>query len=87
MMRQPCSNNFKAVIYKEVKHVFDNQVWEKLPRTKMLEYYRNLQMQGIDMKRKQLVLIWSFKRKRYTDGSLSKHKTSFYCHGGQQQWV
>eukprot|EP00957_Ditylum_brightwellii_P040106 3035105-Ditylum_brightwellii.AAC.1 len=43
-------------------------------------------MQGVDVKMKQLMLIWSFKRKRYTDGSLSKHKARLCSHGGQQQW-
>eukprot|EP00957_Ditylum_brightwellii_P121162 9240681-Ditylum_brightwellii.AAC.1 len=32
------------------------------------------------------MLIWSFKRKRHADGSLSKHKAGICCHGGQQQW-
>ena len=31
-------------------------------------------------------MIWSFKRKRNPDGTLSKHKARLCCHGGQQQW-
>ena len=31
--------------------------------------------------------IWSFKRKRYLDGSLNKHKDRLCAHGGQQTWV
>ena len=31
-------------------------------------------------------MIWSFKRKRHPDGSLSKYKARLCCHGGQQQW-
>ena len=30
--------------------------------------------------------IWSFKRKRYPDGTLNKHKARLCAHGGQQQW-
>ena len=30
--------------------------------------------------------IWSFKRKRYPDGSLNKHKYRLCVHGGQQTW-
>eukprot|EP00957_Ditylum_brightwellii_P130143 9927187-Ditylum_brightwellii.AAC.1 len=52
----------------------------------MLECYRNLQRKGVDVKRKQLMLIWSFKRKRHADGSLSKHKARLCYHEGQQQW-
>eukprot|EP00957_Ditylum_brightwellii_P173253 13189737-Ditylum_brightwellii.AAC.1 len=44
------------------------------------------QKQGVDAKRKQLMLIWLFNQKRHTDGSLSKHKARLCWHGGQQQW-
>jgi hypothetical protein len=30
--------------------------------------------------------IWSFKRKRYPDGTLNKHKARLCAHGGQQTW-
>ena len=30
--------------------------------------------------------ICSFKRKRYPDGSLNKHKARLCAHGGQQTW-
>ena len=30
------------------------------------------------------MVVWSFKRKRYPDGSLNKHKARLYAHGGQQ---
>eukprot|EP00957_Ditylum_brightwellii_P163602 12456571-Ditylum_brightwellii.AAC.1 len=40
---------------------------------------------GVDVKRKQLMLIWSFKRKQHAARSLSKHKARLCCHGGQQQ--
>ena len=30
--------------------------------------------------------IWNFKRKRFPDGSLNKHKARLCAHGGQQQW-
>eukprot|EP00957_Ditylum_brightwellii_P038654 2922078-Ditylum_brightwellii.AAC.1 len=86
MMRQPDREDTEAAMHKEVKHTLDYQVWEKVPMKEMLEYYRNLQRQGVDVKRKQLMLIRSFKRKRHADGSLSKHKARLCCHGGQQQW-
>eukprot|EP00957_Ditylum_brightwellii_P081852 6226522-Ditylum_brightwellii.AAC.2 len=52
----------------------------------MEDYYKQLRKQGISIKRKQLMLVWSLKRKGHTDGSLSKHKARLCCHGGQQQW-
>ena len=35
---------------------------------------------------KTIMGIWSFKRKRYPDGSLNKHKARLCAHGGQQTW-
>jgi hypothetical protein len=34
---------------------------------------------------KTIQAIWSFKRKRYPDGTLNKHKARFCAHGGMQQ--
>eukprot|EP00957_Ditylum_brightwellii_P051745 3924237-Ditylum_brightwellii.AAC.1 len=66
--------------------MFDNQVWEKVPRQEMLHYYAKLKKLGIDVKIKQVMLIWSFKRKRHGDGSLAKYKARLCCHDNQQQW-
>ena len=35
---------------------------------------------------KTIMAIWSFKRKRYPDVSLNKHKARLFTHGGQQTW-
>lgn len=35
---------------------------------------------------KTILAVWSFKRKRFPDGSLSKHKARLCAHGGMQQW-
>ena len=35
---------------------------------------------------KTIQAIWSFKRKRYPDGTLNKHKARLCAHGGMQQW-
>eukprot|EP00957_Ditylum_brightwellii_P129845 9903992-Ditylum_brightwellii.AAC.1 len=86
MMQQPDRKEFKAAMYKDVKYMFDNEVLKKVPRKEMEEYYKKLRKQGIDIKRKQLMLICSVKRKQHADGSLSKHKARLCCYGGQQQW-
>ena len=33
-----------------------------------------------------ILAIWSFKRKRYPDGRLNKHKARLCAHGGMQPW-
>ena len=35
---------------------------------------------------KTVMAVWSFKRKRYPDGSLNKHNARICAHGGQQTW-
>jgi len=35
---------------------------------------------------KTIMAIWSFKRKRFPDGTLNKHKARLCAHGGQQTW-
>ena len=35
---------------------------------------------------KPIMVIWSFKRKRYPNVTLNKHKARLCAHGGQQQW-
>ena len=35
---------------------------------------------------KPIMAIWSFKRKRYPDGTLNKHKSRLCAHGVKQQW-
>ena len=35
---------------------------------------------------KAVMIIWSFKRKHYPDGTLNKHKACLCAHGGMQTW-
>jgi hypothetical protein len=35
---------------------------------------------------KTIMAIWSFKRNRFPDGTLNKHKARLCAHGGQQTW-
>ena len=35
---------------------------------------------------KTIMAIWSFKRKRFPDGFLNKHKMCLYVQGGMQPW-
>ena len=57
-----------------------------VPRQKMRDYYAAQRKAGNNIKREQIMMIWSFKIKRHPDGTLDKHKARLCCHGGQQQW-
>ena len=41
---------------------------------------------SLPSKAKPIKAIWSFKRKRFPDGRLNKHKARLCAHGGMQRW-
>ena len=86
MMLQPDREQFVKAMETEVNSMFEESIWEMVPRSSMLEHYRQEQSKGKDVKCKQIMMIWSFKRKRHPDGTLNKYKARLCCHGGQQQW-
>ena len=83
MKRQPDRKAFEQAMKVEVQAMFDNDTWHKVLKQEMCDYYKSLKKKGVEYKRKQLMLIWSFKIKRHADGSLNKYKARLCCHGGQ----
>jgi hypothetical protein len=60
-----------------VKEVDDHELrdhWTLIPR------------QDMPVDTKTIMAIWSFKRKRFPDGTLNKHKARLCAHGGMQTW-
>eukprot|EP00957_Ditylum_brightwellii_P022671 1709726-Ditylum_brightwellii.AAC.2 len=51
-----------------------------------MAYCNALKRTCINVKKKQLMLIWSFRRKQHAGRSLTKYKVTLRCHSGQQQW-
>ena len=86
MVKQPDRDKFIEAMELEVASMFKENIWLAVPKRVMTEHYRKERASGLDVKRHQIMMIWSFKRKRHPDGSLSKHKARLCCHGGQQQW-
>ena len=85
MTKQPDRNKFETEIHKEVKSIFDNDIWTRVSRTLMLRFYGQQLKSGKDIKRKQLHTLWTFKKKRHLDGSLDTYKARLCVHGGQEQ--
>ena len=54
MMKQPDREHFETAMYKEVKSIFDNDVWIKVTRASMLLFYEQILKSGKDIKRRQL---------------------------------
>ena len=84
IMHQPDRADFEAAMKKEVASMFEEKIWKRVPKLEMKQFYEQQRAQGINVKREQIMMIWSFKRKRHPDGTLDKHKARLCCHGGQQ---
>ena len=74
MLQQDDRNQFVEAMTKEIGDHMKRKHWEIVLRSQM--------PRGI----KPIMAIWYFKRKRYPDGTLNKHKAILCAHGGQQQW-
>jgi hypothetical protein len=50
------------------------------------DHWTLMERKDLPIGTKTIMAIWSFKRKRFPDGSLNKHKARLCAHGGQQTW-
>ena len=73
MLKQEDQESFVEAMQKEIYDHTKREHWEIILRSEMPN----------DMK--TIMAIWSFKRKRFPDGTLNKHKARLCAHGGQQQ--
>ena len=85
MLQQPDKLEFMKAMHEEVGSMFKEKIWRAVPKKEMLDYYSAERSKGKQIKRHQLIMIWSFKRKRRPDGTLTKYKARLCCHGGQQE--
>ena len=85
MLAQPDRNEFLKAMKEEVQSLFDEKIWKLVQREEMTRHYNRQREKGITVNREQIMMIWSFKRKRHPDGSFKKCKARLCCHGGQQQ--
>ena len=86
MLLQPDKAQFIEAMRVEVASMFAEKIWRRVPEKEMLDHFHQLKREGQDARRPQIMMIWSFKRKRSPDGTITKHKARLCCHGGQQQW-
>ena len=74
MCKQEDRIDFVDAMQKEIDDHTRRKHWEIIPRSMMPD---NM---------KTIMSVWSFKRKRFPDGTLNKHKARLCAHGGMQQW-
>jgi hypothetical protein len=65
---------FVEAMEKEIADHEQRHHWDVVPRS------------SIPTGTKVIKAIWSFKRKRFPDGRLNKHKARICAHGGMQRW-
>ena len=70
-------DDFREFIKAMVKEIRDHE---------MREHWTLIQRDDMPSDQKTIMSIWSFKRKRYPDGTLNKHKARICAHGGMQTW-
>ena len=66
--------DFVSAMLSEVKDHEDREHWSMIQRSQM------------PAGAKTILSIWSFKRKRFPDGRVMKHKARLCAHGGMQTW-
>ena len=73
MLKQKDVGSFFETMTKEVQAHESRDHWTPVLRS------------DLPSNTKTILLIWSFKRKRFLDGKLLKHKARLCTHGGMQR--
>lgn len=74
MFQQPDVDEFRTAMDKEIEDHEKRNHWTLMLRSQMPEGMKTIRS------------VWSFKRKRYPDGRILKHKARLCAHGGMQTW-
>ena len=74
MLKQDDAADFIKAMVKETRDHESRDHWDIIKRSQVPHGTKTIQA------------IWSFKRKRFPDGLLNKHKARLCAHGGMQQW-
>jgi hypothetical protein len=64
MLAEPDKDDFLDAMFDEVESMFREDIWEAVPKSVMTNHYQKIRDEGLDVKRHQIMMIWSFKRKR-----------------------
>jgi len=82
MMKQDDNESFIMAMVKEINDHEERGHWTLMRKDEVDRSKLNPRTGKVDT----ILSIWSFKRKRFPDGRLMKHKARLCAHGGQQQW-
>ena len=79
IMQYPDRAHSEKDFFEEVKAMFVNNIWFKVYRKIMYQYYDSVRKSEYDIKRHCIMIIWSFKRKSYPYSRLIKYKVVLCC--------
>ena len=60
MMKQADKMEFIKAMHEEVDSMFKEKIWKAVPKQEMLDFYNTERSKGKDIKRHQIMMIWSF---------------------------
>ncbi len=90
-MAQASTASNKTFTYKQAMrekdyHEFIKAMIKEVDDHKNRNYWTIMSRQEMPADAKTIMAIWSFKCKRFPDGTLDKHKAHLCAHGGMQTW-
>ncbi len=77
---------YKQALREPDYHDFIKAMVHKVHDHKKRDHWACMQRSDMPENTKTIMSIWSFKRKRFPDGTLNKHKACLCAHGGMQTW-
>ena len=77
---------YSGMLREEDHKQFFNAMEVELADHKERNHWTLMERKDLPIGTKTIMAIWSFKQKRFPDGSLNKHKARLCAHGGQQTW-
>ena len=57
-------------------------IWMIVPKSETIKHCEEQGKNGKNIDMEQIMMVWSFKRKRHPDGSLDGYKARLCCHLG-----
>ena len=77
---------YKQMLKEDDFKLFFQAMIEEIEVHEKREHWTLMKRSDMPIGAKTIMAIWSFKRKRYPDGNLNKHKARLCAHDGQQTW-
>jgi hypothetical protein len=75
---------YKQALQEPDYHDFIKAMVHEVEDHKSRDHWTCMRRSDMPENTKTVMSIWSFKRKRYPDGTLNKHKARLCAHGGMQ---